>query len=91
MHDQDSLVAARPHRRRKSDEVDVERCADTVLDEHDKAADHMWVVGGAVVDVVVVDLHAPPVVAMVNVVRVCGLGYRQHRDGEDHQKRQPPT
>jgi hypothetical protein len=47
-------------------------------------------VGGAVVDVVVVDLDTPAVAAVVVAMSVGSLGHRQDRDGQDHQKDQTP-
>jgi hypothetical protein len=51
-------------------------------------------VGGAIVDVVVVDLHTPAVVTVVRintvVIAVCvrSLRHRQDRNGQDHQEHQ---
>ena len=90
--DQQTLIRARTRGWILREEVDVEGKADAVLDDDAQRADHVRMVGGAVVDVVVVDLHAPAVAGMVvEVVGVRRLCEREHRNGEDHQEHQPPT
>ena len=94
VHDEQALVVAGARRRRLGEEVDVEGDLDAMLDDDAQSAEDVRMGGGAVVDVVVVDLHralvAVGVVIVVVAVCVCGLRESQHRNGEDHQEDQPP-